>query len=150
MAGVRRVADFAARLASETGGTPELAHAARQAEADTKAALFDDLNAPEAMATLFSFITAANREFDRHGQDAGALQEARRVFAMINGVLDIVPDVVGTDDALAAWVEERLAARAAARTARDVARADAIRKEIEAKGVVLEDTPAGTRWKTGP
>ena len=150
MAGVRRVADFAARLATEAGGTPELAAAARHAEDGTRAALFDDLNAPEAMATLFSFITAANREFDRHGQDAGALQEARRVFAMINGVLDIVPDVVGTDDALAAWVEERLAARAAARTARDFARADAIRKEVEAMGVVLEDTPAGTRWKAGP
>ena len=149
LAAVRRVADFAARLASESGGTPELAAAARQAESGARAALFDDLNAPEAMATLFSFITVANRELDRGGGDAASLAEARRVFGVINGVLDLVPDAVDADDALAAWVEEQLAARAAARKARDFAKADAIRREIEGRGVVLEDTPAGTRWKPG-
>ena len=149
LAAVRRVGDFAARLASETGGTAELATAARQAGADAKAQLFDDLNAPEAMATLFSFITIANREFDRRGGDATALAEVRRVFSLIDDVLDIVPEVVGPDGALAAWVEERLAARAAARKARDFGTADAIRTEIEARGVVLEDTPSGTRWKPG-
>ncbi|MBI2796942.1 MAG: cysteine--tRNA ligase [Gemmatimonadetes bacterium] len=149
LAAVRRVADFAARLATETGGTPELAVAAREAEAGARAALFDDLNAPEAMATLFSFITVANRELDRRGGDAAALAEARRVFGVIDGVLDIVPEAAGADDVLAAWVEERLAARAAARKARDFSRADAIRREIEARGVALEDTPQGTRWKPG-
>ena len=147
LAAVRRVGDFAARLASATGGTAALGVAAREAEAACAAALFDDLNAPEAMAVLFTFITAANRELDQQGADTDALSEARRVFAVMDGVLDIVPDVARASDDLADWVEERLAARQAARKKRDFAAADAIRKEIEAKGVVLEDTPQGTRWK---
>jgi cysteinyl-tRNA synthetase len=48
---------------------------------------------------------------------------------------------------LEAWVEERLAARAAARAERDFARADAIRDEMAARGVSVEDGPSGTRWK---
>ena len=147
LAAVRRVGDFAARLAAASGGTPALAEAAHVAEAAFKGALFDDLNAPEANAVLFTFITAANRELDAKGADASALAEARRVFAVMDSVLAIVPEAAQATDELSTWVEERLAARQAARKKRDFAAADAIRKEIEAKGVILEDTPQGTRWK---
>ncbi|MBI3792612.1 MAG: cysteine--tRNA ligase, partial [Gemmatimonadetes bacterium] len=147
LAAVRRVGDFAARLASATGGTAALADAAHEAEAAFRAALYDDLNAPEAMAVLFTFVTAANRELDQGGADAGALAEARRVFGLMDGVLAIVPEAAQATGELATWVEERLAARQAARKKRDFAAADAIRKEIEARGVILEDTPQGTRWK---
>ena len=51
------------------------------------------------------------------------------------------------DAELAAWVEERLAARRAAREARDFARADAIRLELADRGVEIRDTPDGTTWK---
>jgi cysteinyl-tRNA synthetase len=53
------------------------------------------------------------------------------------------------DEGLAAWVEERIAARQAARKARDFATADAIRDEIAARGVVVEDTAQGPRWSLG-
>src|SRR6185503_13392155 len=89
---VRRVGDFADRLASATGGTPALAEAAAQAVADVEAALFDDLNGPEALAGLFTFIHRANAELDKKGDDVGALQQARDAFAKIDGVLDIVPE----------------------------------------------------------
>lgn len=148
-AAVRRIGTFARRLASATGGTPLLAEAAARAEAAFTAALFDDLNAPEALAALFTFVTEANRELDAGGTDAEALAEAQRVFAMMDGVLDLVPAVVETDAELAAWVEERLAARRAARAARDFATADAIRAELTARGVTIEDTPAGTTWRVG-
>jgi cysteinyl-tRNA synthetase len=147
LAAVRRVGDFAARLAAATGGTPAMAAAARDAEAAFRTALFDDLNAPEAMAVLFTFITAINRELDQGGTDAAGLAAARSAFALMDGVFAIIPEAAQADDALATWVEERLAARQAARKKRDFAQADAIRKEIEAKGVILEDTPQGTRWK---
>ena len=42
---------------------------------------------------------------------------------------------------------QRLAARNEARARRDFAQADAIRKEIEARGIAIEDTPNGTKWK---
>jgi cysteinyl-tRNA synthetase len=68
-------------------------------------------------------------------------------FARINGVLDIVPDRRIEDPELAAWVEERIGARRAARERRDFAEADRIRGELGERGIVIEDTPAGTKWK---
>jgi cysteinyl-tRNA synthetase len=145
---VRRVADFAERLASATGGTPELGEAAESLERDARAALLDDLNAPQAMGALFVFVNRANAELDRRGDDQESLERARAAFALVNGVLDVVPDRQEADSALSTWVEERLAARRDARARRDFASADAIRAEIEARAIVLEDTPQGTRWKT--
>jgi len=144
---VRRIGTFARRLAEATGGTPALAEAAQRAEQSFREALFDDLNAPEGLAALFTFITDANRELDAGAEDAAALAEARRVFGVIDGVLDLVPSADETDVELALWVEERLAARRDARARRDFAAADSIRAEIVARGISLEDTPAGTKWR---
>jgi cysteinyl-tRNA synthetase len=144
---VTRVGDFADRLASAAGGTPELAEAAAVAVAQAEAALFDDLNAPNALAALFTFITRANAELDRRGTDTGALDAARAAFARINSILDIVPDREVDDPALVAWVEERLAARRAARERRDFPESDRIRNELVERGIAIEDGPGGTRWK---
>ncbi|MGI8508374.1 MAG: cysteine--tRNA ligase [Gemmatimonadaceae bacterium] len=144
--GVRRIDDFAERLEGATGGTAELGIAADELERDAQAALFDDLNAPEAMAALFTFIRRGNAELDRPGNDVAALARAKAAFAMINGVLDLIPDRAD-DPKLAAYVEERLAARRAARASRDFATADAIREELTARGIAIEDGPEGSRWK---
>ena len=145
--GVRRIADFAERLGAAKGATPELEKIADEADAEVTAALFDDLNAPIALGALFMFVRKANAELDRNGVDKRALERAREVFARINSVLDVVPVAVGADPELARWVEERLVARKAARQLRDFAEADRIRVEIEGKGVAIEDTPQGTKWK---
>ena len=145
--GVRRIGDFAERLTGAKGATPELEEIAIQTEAEVTAALFDDLNAPIALGALFTFVRKANAELDRNGLDKRALEKAREVFQRINSVLDVIPEALGPDPELARWVEERLAARKAARASRDFAKADAIRKEIEARGVVIEDGPQGTKWK---
>ena len=146
---VRRIGDFADRLASATAGTPELARAAEDAVREAEAALFDDLNAPEALAALFTFVRRANAELDRGGDDVEALAAARRAFVRIDGVLDLVPERTEDDPEVAAWVEERLAARRDSRSRRAFAEADAIRDELAARGIVIEDTPQGTRWKRG-
>jgi cysteinyl-tRNA synthetase len=63
------------------------------------------------------------------------------------GLLEVAHASRSVDDDLAEWVEERIVARAEARKSRDFAAADAIRDELAAQGIVLEDGPDGTRWK---
>ena len=147
MEAVRRVGDFAERLESATGGTLKLAELAETFRGEFDDALRDDLNAPRAQAALFVFINQANAELDKRGNDATGLAAAREAFARANSVLDIVPEREGVDAGLAAWVDAQLAARKAARTRRDFSAADQIRKALEEKGIVVEDTPQGARWK---
>ncbi len=143
----KRVGEVAERLGSAQGGTPELAAAADKAESAFKSALFDDLNAPEAQAALFTFVTAANRELDRNGSDVGALTRAREAFGLMSGVLDIVPEAESASPELAAEVEELLAARRAARARRDFAEADRIRASLTSRGIAVEDVGGETKWK---
>ena len=145
--GVKRVRDFAGRLDAAKFGTPELATVAEEAESEVRRALFDDLNAPIALGALFTFIRRGNAELDRNGSDRKSLERARAAFERINSVLDVIPEAQDSDPELEKWVEEKLTARREARAKRDFARADAIRVEIEARGVAIEDGPQGTRWK---
>ena len=62
-------------------------------------------------------------------------------------MLDLVPERAAPDDALETWVDDRLAARRAARARRDFAAADAIRAELDARGVEIKDTQHGTTWR---
>jgi cysteinyl-tRNA synthetase len=144
---VRRVGDFADRLVRATGGTENMSAIARELESSARAAFVDDLNAPEALGALFEFIRMVNAELDAGGTDQTGLENARKAFALVNGVLDLVPGDAEVDSTLSAWVEERLAARREARGRRDFAAADAIRGELDGRGISIEDTPQGTRWK---
>jgi len=144
---VRRIGTFAERLSRASGGTLELSAAADALEEEVQAALFDDLNAPEAIAALSDFIRRANAELDRGGTNGAALERARTVFGQVAGVLDIVPEAERADATLRSWVEERLEARRTARAQRDFATADEIRAELAGRDVLIEDTPQGTKWR---
>jgi cysteinyl-tRNA synthetase len=150
---VKRVGAFADRLRDPAtlllGGTPELARAAEEAESAAEGALFDDLNAPEALAALFDFIRRGNAELDRRGGDRGAVERARAAFDRIDRVLDVVPERAGVDAELERWVTERIGARREARMRRDFAESDRIRDELKERGVVVEDAGGETRWKVG-
>jgi cysteinyl-tRNA synthetase len=150
---VKRVGAFADRLRDPAtlvlGGTPELTIAAGEAVSAAEAALFDDLNAPEALAALFDFIRQGNAELDKKGGDRAAVEQARTAFDRIDQVLDLVPERAEADAELVRWVEELLASRREARIRRDFAESDRIRDELKGRGVVLEDAGGETRWKLG-
>ena len=124
-----------------------------------EAALDDDLNTPQALSELASLATvarglrstmtqaiAASDSAQRHAMAALAadLRAAGRALGLLQQPPDAWFNRGGDDNAhIQALIDERGAAKAA----RDFSRADAIRDELAAEGVVLEDTPAGVRWK---
>ena len=145
--GVRRLGEFYERLKKGRGEKGEvLSGLAETLETDVAAALNDDLNAPRAVATLFDFVRAANRALDKP-ETTGGTARALAAFERVAGVLDVLPTARAVDPALASWVAERIAARGQARKSKDFKAADAIRAELGARGVEIEDTPQGTKWK---
>jgi cysteinyl-tRNA synthetase len=69
-------------------------------------------------------------------------------FDSVLGVLTLARQhAIGNDQEFSAWVDQKIAERQAARARRDFAEADRIRGELTEKGVILEDTSAGPRWK---
>jgi cysteinyl-tRNA synthetase len=112
-------------------------------------ALLDDLNTPAAIAEL-------HRLADRLGtagspEEAGARKAELLAAGSFLGLLQQDPvdwfQAGATDGPSADWIEARISERQAARKARDFARSDAIRDELAAIGILLEDTSEGTRWQ---
>ena len=114
------------------------------------AALEDDLNTPKAMAAFFELA----RELNKASDDEDRIRLAASMYASgrLMGFLTMNPDdwfagnETGGDysgDAIEAFLEERRNARGA----KDFARADAIRDELAAAGIQIEDGPDGTTWR---
>ncbi len=112
--------------------------------ADFEAAMDDDLNTSEALGTLFPFLREINAAIDGGTLDAQGAAAAAAGLRRVDAVLGLLP---AHGEALPAEIEAAIAARNAARGRRDFATSDRIRDELAGKGIVLEDGPAGTRWK---
>ena len=115
-------------------------HAAR-----FKAAMDEDFGTPEAVAVLFELASEVNRTQSAHtagllkalGGVLGLLQDDPQAFAQAGAGVD--------EDA----IQAHIAARAAAKAAKNFAEADRIRQALAAEGIVLKDSPTGTTWERG-
>ena len=113
-------------------------------------ALLDDMNTPEAIAALHAAASTLNKSADP--QEIAMAKAELTVGGRLLGILDADPEVWFTDavdeDELAAEkIDALIEERSAAKASRDFQRADQIRDDLEAQGVVLEDGPDGTQWR---
>lgn len=118
------------------------------AESSFQSALANDLDVSGALGALFGLVREANRFLDS-GQmtaaDAAAVENKLQRWDRVLGILQQDEE----DDVDAARIEALIRERLAARKAKDFARADRIRAQLEQEGIILQDTPTGTRWKRG-
>src|SRR5579883_2646592 len=116
--------------------------------AKARGALDDDLNTPLALAALHEDLAALNKARTRAEKSRlkGALLDSGKLL----GILQQNPESWlkgASGDSGAAEIEAQIAARNAARKARDFAEADRIRNALALKGILLEDGPGGTTWR---
>jgi len=107
--------------------------------------LADDLNTARALGALHTLLTRVNQALDGGGIGAQTRARLGAAFERVDATLGIVP-ATGEASGADGEIDELVAQRTAARKARDFARADAVRKELTERGIVLEDTPHGTVW----
>jgi cysteinyl-tRNA synthetase len=149
---VRRLADFVARLETVTapGGHPDVGEAIAAARRAFDAALAEDLNTAAALAAVFDLVRLLNGAIDegRMGRDdAGAARAAFDAFDRVLGVLALRRAEEARPPVDPAEIERLIGERQVARQRRAFAEADRIRDELAARGIILEDSASGTRWK---
>ena len=149
---LRRLTDFLARVDGLTqhGSHPEVIERVRWAVEAFDAAIRDDLNTAAALAEVFDLVRALNSAMDARHMAQGDVEYVKNAFAHFDEVLGVLT-LRRAEDAEPpvpeAEITAAMDARQAARRRRDFAEADRIRQELLDKGVILEDSAAGTRWK---
>ena len=111
---------------------------------DFIAAMDDDINTADSIAVIFELVRDLNSNLDATSSQS-AIIAGQNIFAELTTVLGLA--VKDKETNLDAAVEDLIAQRQAARKAKDFKRADEIRDELLAKGIVLEDTREGVKWK---
>ena len=149
---LRRLTDCLARVAavSAPGSHPEIASRVDEARTQFGDAMRDDLNTAAALGAMFELVRALNSAVDA-GQvgvdDVPAIRQAFDEFDQVLGILSLRRAEDEQPPVPVEEIERLIEARHAARRSRDFAAADRIRIDLAERGVLLEDSAAGTRWK---
>lgn len=105
----------------------------------------DDFNTPDAITAVFDWVSEANHLLQRDVVHRAELQAVLHTFHSMNSVLRIYSEP--SEELLDDEIEQLIAERVEARKTKNWGRADEIRDLLAAKGIVLEDTAQGMRWR---
>ena len=116
------------------------------------AAMEDDLNTADAIATLFELVRDINSRLTSSGGTSKSTAPCRRLCEEASALFDELTGVLGLlysrqESSADAEIEALIAARAEARKQKNWAESDRIRDELKAMGIVVEDTPQGMKWR---
>ncbi|MGE4446176.1 MAG: cysteine--tRNA ligase [Synergistaceae bacterium] len=121
-----------------------LAEAVTRARQGYKDAMEDDFNTAGALGSIFDLVRAVNVHLtENDGICRGGIKAAKDFFDEVNGVFGFFQTEEGSD----AEIDALLAERVEARKSKNFKRSDEIRDLLAAKGITIEDTPQGARWK---
>jgi cysteinyl-tRNA synthetase len=146
-AAVDRIDALLAALAGyreDRADDPGLPALLEQVRSGFEAGMDDDLNVSEALAALFHGVRELNRRLDARMLSTADAGRALALYRALDAVLAVAaPADAGIEPELQSLLEERVAARAA----RDWAASDRLRDELLARGIAVEDTRDGQRWR---
>jgi cysteinyl-tRNA synthetase len=128
----------------------ELEAAVGRARDAFRDALSSDLNTAAGLAAVFDLVREGNSAIAARkmsAADARVVRDAIEDFDRVLGVVALRRAEDATPDVPVDEIERLIGERKTAKQRREFARADEIRRSLADRGVLLEDTPAGTRWK---
>jgi cysteinyl-tRNA synthetase len=144
---VRRLREFADRVrrsAPTDAADDWLLRRIGELRSAYREALDDDLNLPQGVGIVFELVREANAALDAGRVGANAREALLAFISEFDAHLDVVR---AEEPGLADEVERLISERETARKARDFARSDQIRDELRQKGIALEDSKDGVRWR---
>lgn len=145
---VEGLRDFRSRLSearTEPGVNPSLREAGQVALQDFEAGMDDDLNTSVALAAIHNLTREVNTALSRKQLREDNKRELLDLLKRFDTVLNIFGDE--TTEMLAGDIQALIDERQEARHRRDFARADELRDELAGRGIIVEDTKDGVRWK---
>ncbi len=147
---IDRLRNYKLRLDTDKfaeGTNDKIAQRTAAAKQQLEDSLDDDLNTAEALAAIFEYVRDTNSAMDAGEFRAGNVEGAKALFSEFDSVFDVLKPTVAVGGITDEEVEALIAERTQAKKSKNFKRSDEIRTELLERGIILEDTKEGIRWK---